>query len=141
MEHGDAMQFEREEWATKEAEMAARDEAKANGSYKYRKLDPEGKVIEISSDSVAPPQDTPIAVAPSGTMKREIDLEGAIQCVCKDCKVEFWFEKGEAEFYRARGWDDVPVRCKTCRVAKKERISKKGCSIISDYYHIWTYVL
>ena len=44
--------------------------------------------------------------------------------VCKDCKKEFIFVAGEQEFYKAKGYEE-PVRCKECRVKKKERYNKK----------------
>mgnify|MGYP000281030221 CR=1 FL=1 len=40
--------------------------------------------------------------------------------MCKDCGKEFMFIVGEQEFYKEKGFND-PVRCKECRVAKKER--------------------
>ena len=44
--------------------------------------------------------------------------------VCKDCKKEFIFVAGEQEFYKAKGYEE-PVRCKECRVKKKERYNEK----------------
>ncbi len=40
--------------------------------------------------------------------------------VCKDCNNEFVFTAGEQEFYAEKGFSE-PVRCKTCRDAKKAR--------------------
>ena len=37
---------------------------------------------------------------------------------CKDCRVEFVFTAGEAQFYADKGFQ-VPRRCKACRAAKK----------------------
>lgn len=39
--------------------------------------------------------------------------------ICKDCGKEFIFTVGEQEFYKSRGFDNEPVRCKECRDAKK----------------------
>lgn len=39
--------------------------------------------------------------------------------VCKDCGSEFTFTAGEQEFYASRGLENEPLRCKTCRDARK----------------------
>lgn len=39
--------------------------------------------------------------------------------VCKDCGKEFIFTVGEQEFYKEKGFENKPVRCKACRDAKK----------------------
>ena len=41
--------------------------------------------------------------------------------VCKDCGKEFVFTVGEQEFYAEKGFQNEPVRCKECRVARKEK--------------------
>ena len=41
--------------------------------------------------------------------------------VCKDCGAEFTFTAGEQEFYQKQGFENEPVRCKECRMAKKAR--------------------
>lgn len=41
--------------------------------------------------------------------------------VCKDCGVSFVFTEGEQEFYREKGFTNEPVRCPSCRKAKKQR--------------------
>src|ERR1041385_6588035 len=38
---------------------------------------------------------------------------------CRDCGAEFIFSAGEQEFYRQKGFENVPTRCKPCRDAKK----------------------
>lgn len=40
--------------------------------------------------------------------------------VCKDCGNEFIFSAGEQEFYAQKGFENEPVRCKKCRMAKKQ---------------------
>lgn len=40
---------------------------------------------------------------------------------CKDCGTEFTFTVGEQEFYAQKGFENDPVRCKECRIAKKTR--------------------
>ena len=39
--------------------------------------------------------------------------------VCKDCGAEFVFTAGEQEFYKEKGFDNEPKRCKACRDRKK----------------------
>jgi len=41
--------------------------------------------------------------------------------VCKDCGTEFVFTAGEQEFYAEKGFQNEPVRCKECRIARKNR--------------------
>jgi CxxC-x17-CxxC domain-containing protein len=38
---------------------------------------------------------------------------------CKDCGKEFVWTVSEQEFYAQKGFDNAPVRCKDCRIAKK----------------------
>ncbi len=40
---------------------------------------------------------------------------------CKDCNEEFTFTVGEQEFYEKMGFVNEPVRCASCRNAKKNR--------------------
>ena len=42
--------------------------------------------------------------------------------VCKDCGKEFIFTAGEQEFYAEKGFQNEPLRCKDCRIAKKQAI-------------------
>ena len=39
--------------------------------------------------------------------------------VCKDCGNEFGFTAGEQEVYAEKGFQHEPLRCKSCRAAKK----------------------
>jgi len=39
--------------------------------------------------------------------------------VCCDCGEEFVFTAGEQEFYKEKGFDNEPKRCKACRQKKK----------------------
>lgn len=39
--------------------------------------------------------------------------------VCKDCGAEFVFTAGEQAFYAEKGFQNEPVRCKSCRQARK----------------------
>lgn len=43
--------------------------------------------------------------------------------VCKDCGKEFLFTEAEQAFYKEKGFDNEPVRCKDCRRAKKDRMN------------------
>lgn len=40
---------------------------------------------------------------------------------CKDCGKEFLFTEGEQEFYKERGLQNEPGRCKECRQEKKQQ--------------------
>ena len=46
--------------------------------------------------------------------------------VCKDCGKEFTFTAGEQEFYKEKGFENDPVRCRDCR--SKRRRSHDGDS-------------
>ena len=39
--------------------------------------------------------------------------------VCQDCGKEFVFTAGEQEFYKEKGFENEPKRCKACRDARK----------------------
>lgn len=39
--------------------------------------------------------------------------------ICQDCGAEFTFTAGEQEFYKEKGFDNEPKRCKVCRDKKK----------------------
>lgn len=47
--------------------------------------------------------------------------------VCKDCGTEFTFSVAEQEFYKEKGFENDPVRCKSCRDAKKLEIIREVC--------------
>ncbi|HAE42655.1 MAG TPA: cytochrome C551 [Clostridiales bacterium] len=38
---------------------------------------------------------------------------------CKDCGTDFTFTSGEQEFYKEKGFENEPTRCKACRDKKK----------------------
>ena len=40
--------------------------------------------------------------------------------VCQDCGAEFVFTVGEQEFYKEKGFDNEPKRCKECRSKRKQ---------------------
>lgn len=39
--------------------------------------------------------------------------------VCKDCGSDFIFTAGEQEFYAAKGFENQPQRCKSCRDSRR----------------------
>lgn len=40
---------------------------------------------------------------------------------CKDCGADFEFTAGEQEFYKEKGFENEPARCKICRSSRKNR--------------------
>ena len=42
--------------------------------------------------------------------------------VCKDCGNEFVFTAGEQEFYAEKGFQNEPLRCKECRINRKNSL-------------------
>lgn len=50
--------------------------------------------------------------------------------ICKDCGQEFVFTAGEQEFYAEKGFENEPLRCKECRIARKNAIKE------NKEYHI-----
>ena len=45
--------------------------------------------------------------------------------VCQDCCKEFIFTAGEQAFYKEKGLDNEPKRCKECRDKRKAARSNK----------------
>jgi len=43
-----------------------------------------------------------------------------LKCQESDCGAEFIFTTGEQEFYKERGFDVEPKRCKECRDKRKQ---------------------
>jgi len=46
--------------------------------------------------------------------------------VCRDCGYDFTFSEGEQSFYAEKGFTNDPVRCPTCRKAKKAQRENSG---------------
>lgn len=44
-----------------------------------------------------------------------------INLVCKDCGASFLFTAGEQEFFAQKGFTNQPVRCQSCRKAKRQQ--------------------
>lgn len=44
--------------------------------------------------------------------------------ICKDCGKEFVFTVGEQEFFAEKGLENMPIRCKACRVKHKKHHRK-----------------
>ncbi|WP_298817217.1 zinc-ribbon domain containing protein [Chloroflexus sp.] len=42
---------------------------------------------------------------------------------CRDCGMDFVFTAGEQQFYAAKGFTNEPVRCPSCRKARKTQMS------------------
>jgi len=38
---------------------------------------------------------------------------------CRDCGNEFVFTAGEQEFYKAKGFENEPTRCRDCRAMRR----------------------
>ncbi len=45
--------------------------------------------------------------------------------VCKDCGAEFIFSAGEQEFYADKGFSNDPIRCRDCRLKRKNRLKSE----------------
>ena len=45
--------------------------------------------------------------------------------VSKECGKELVFTVRDQEFYKEKGFDNEPKRCKECRIAKKEKQNKQ----------------
>lgn len=39
---------------------------------------------------------------------------------CRDCSTEFIFTESEQDFYKAKGFENEPQRCLSCRQARKQ---------------------
>lgn len=48
-----------------------------------------------------------------------------------DCNEAFVFTVGEQEFYKQKGFTNMPIRCRNCRAAKKARVSSTGAGSFS----------
>lgn len=46
--------------------------------------------------------------------------------VCKGCGREFTFTAGEQEFYKKKGFNNAPLRCKDCRNSRKASASRSN---------------
>lgn len=51
---------------------------------------------------------------------------------CRDCGKDFCFTAGEQEFYAEKGFENIPTRCKDCRIAKKNQ-SRDGNGVRERY--------
>lgn len=45
---------------------------------------------------------------------------------CRDCGNAFTWTASEQEFYASKGFQNAPVRCPSCRQAKKARMGDNG---------------
>ena len=47
--------------------------------------------------------------------------------VCRECSKEFLFTEGEQAFYKEKGLDNEPKRCKECRDKRKaQKVEEKN---------------
>ena len=69
-----------------------------------------------------PGQPTPCAKIQKGVLYQMFEDK---VLVCKDCGQEFTFTAGEQEFYAEKGFENEPVRCKECRINKKNAMFTK----------------
>ncbi len=56
-----------------------------------------------------------------------------ITIVCKDCGEEFIFTVGEQKFFKEKGLEHNPVRCKACRDKKRANNDRNNNPRFSDY--------
>lgn len=56
-----------------------------------------------------------------------------ITIVCKDCGEEFIFTVGEQKFYKEKGLENNPVRCKACRDKKRANNNRNDRPRFNDY--------
>ena len=64
--------------------------------------------------------DTTSGTKPKGYKTKGVrSMEGDIIIVCEDCNQPFTWSRGEQEFYRKKGFDNGPKRCKDCRAKRK----------------------
>jgi CxxC-x17-CxxC domain-containing protein len=55
--------------------------------------------------------------------------------VCRECGQTFTFTVGEQEFFAARGFQNLPARCPTCRAARRREKAGPGPSVSRTLYH------
>jgi hypothetical protein len=56
--------------------------------------------------------------------------------VCRECGGEFTFTTGEQEFFTERGFSE-PIRCKSCRDARKAQKSDRRFESSGDRQSRW----
>ncbi len=45
---------------------------------------------------------------------------------CKECGTEFIFTVGEQEFYKEKGFENEPKKCKECRAKAKAKDKRRN---------------
>jgi len=53
--------------------------------------------------------------------------------VCRDCGTEFIFTSGEQTFFKEKGIENEPKRCKACRDKKKAERNNYNANNQTDY--------
>ncbi len=87
-----------------------------------------------------PPAQQPVAAAhhdeEDASLKKHKPVEEAAEAPataegdevlqCKDCSKDFIHSAVDQEFYVTKGWTNKPLRCRDCRIAKKNAVEGGG---------------
>ena len=60
----------------------------------------------------------------TNNISSETISQSDIKIICRDCGNEFLFTVSEQEFYKEKGFNNKPNRCKSCRDKKKKLLGK-----------------
>jgi hypothetical protein len=66
-----------------------------------------------------PQQQQQIQQQPQAVTQQKLARPGDLQIKCKDCEAIFTFDEGEQQFYKQKGLQQQPVRCKDCRTKNR----------------------
>jgi len=78
--------------------------------------------ITDSDDSDQTMPDVPKqSKAQTNHISSEILSKGDIRIICRDCGNEFLFTVGEQNFYKEKGFNNQPTRCKPCKEKNKQK--------------------
>eukprot|EP00965_Chrysotila_dentata_P185489 6123930-Pleurochrysis_carterae.AAC.3 len=122
--------------AKKEAKGSADSEKKGKKGKKDKKKAEEEEEEEEKMEEEAPAaeaeEEEEETAEPEPTFKihkkaAPVELEDQTM-TCRDCSGEFIFTVGQQEFFKQKGFDNVPTRCKDCTAAKKARFNEGGNS-------------
>ena len=45
---------------------------------------------------------------------------------CQDCKQDFLWDEGEQQFFKDKGFEEKPKRCRDCRRKKREQREQRA---------------
>ncbi|NNE99647.1 MAG: hypothetical protein HKN25_11565 [Pyrinomonadaceae bacterium] len=82
--------------------------------------------MEKLSDTQEPAEDRPSDSGSGDQTETEDFVDEHI--ICSDCDKEFVWSAGEQEFFRDKGLQNPPKRCKPCKKAKNARITALNSS-------------